>query len=128
MALPDAVARVAACAPGKRITVVTPDGKAYALPIAPEPAPVVPPHPFEAVSQQLLARDAEARAAAASIVERMAGTLNAVREVVGAVAAGQAQVAASVNEMSGTLHLPVKPVYDKAGKLIGAKRVKKLGA
>ncbi len=127
MVLPDIVTRITACAPGKRITVVMPDGKVYALPRPPEPAPVVPPHPLEAISQQLLARAAEGRAAAASIVESMAGTLNAVREVVGSVTAGQAQVVASINEMSGTLHLPVKPVYDDAGKLIGAKRVKKLG-
>lgn len=50
MPLPDAVRCVAACAPGKRVTVVTPDGKSYALPIAPDPEPAAEPHPLVAAS------------------------------------------------------------------------------
>lgn len=127
MQLPDAVRRVAMLAPGKRMTV-TVDGKSYALPIAPDPEPVAPPHPLEVVSQQLLARDAETRATLVAVAARADDTLNAVRDAVGAVAAGQDQITKSVNELAGTLHLPVKPIYDKSGKLIGAERVKKSGA
>jgi hypothetical protein len=125
---PSLLKRIAACAPGKRITVFVPSGEVYELPLAPKAAPVEPPSPIETLSKQLLERDAQARAAAAEANARSDEALTAVKEAIGAVATGQAQVAESVNEMAGTLHLPVKPVYDKSGKLIGAQRVKKLGA
>lgn len=115
------------CAPGKRIVVSVPSGEVYELPLAPKAAPAEPPNPIETLSKQLLERDAEQRAAVAEANARSDETLAVVKEAIGAVAAGQAQVAESVNEMAGTLHLPVKPVYDKGGKLIGAQRVKKLG-
>ena len=40
-------------------------------------------------------------------------------------AIGQADLAQSVAELTNTLRLPVKPLYDKDGKLIGAQRVDK---
>lgn len=127
MPLPDAVRCVAACAPGKRVTVVTPDGKAYALPIVPEPASIASPDPMTIAAKQLLESDAQSRALLESVGKNFAEVFARVDDSIGAVAVGQAQVAQSVAELSGTLHLSVKPVYDKAGKLIGAQRVKKIG-
>lgn len=123
--LPEAVRRVAELAPGKQVTVIV-NAKSYDLPHRPPPAPPKPPDPLLEFSQRLLERDLETRAAVAAIAARSDAGISAVKNLVNAVAAGQSQVAESVKELSGTLHLPVKPVYDKAGKLVGAKRVRTL--
>lgn len=117
--LADSLARaVAACAPGKRVTITFASGKALVLPIVPEPpAPPPPPHPLEVVSQQLRESEAASRELVARVHESMAS-----------VAEGQAQLAQGMREVVETLHLPVKPLLDTAGKLIGAKRVANLGA
>lgn len=129
--LPHSLVRaVAALAPGKRVRVLA-AGDAYELPLKPAPARIEPPHPMEAVSKQLLERDAETRAtvaAVADVVARMGETAQAVQAAVADVASGQAQVARSVSEIADTMALPTKPIYDAAGKLIGAQRVRKLGA
>lgn len=118
---------VAALAPGKRVTVIA-SGKSYDLPSKPAPVPVEPPHPFEAVSKQMLERDAEIRALFKAVAERTDGALNQVREAVSSVNAGQAEVVKSVNENTEALYQPVKPAYFKDGKLMHAQRVKKTGA
>jgi len=118
---------VAALAPGKRVMVLTAAG-AHELPLKPPPAKVEPPHPLELVSKQLLERDAEARSTITAVAARADETLNSVKAAVADVAAGQAQVAQCVEQLAATLELPTEPIYDDSGKLIGAQRVKKLGA
>lgn len=121
---------VAALAPGRRVLVLA-GGDTHELPVKPPAPAVTPPHPLEVMSQQLLERDAETRAtvaAVADVVARMGETAQAVQAAMADVASGQAQVARSVSEIAETMALPTKPVYDAAGKLIGAQRVQKLGA
>jgi hypothetical protein len=48
-----------------------------------------------------------------------------VEQTIEPAAINQADVVQSINELADTLRLPVKPIYDKAGKLIGAQRVDK---
>lgn len=119
--------RVAACAPGRRVTVIT-AGKSFVLPSVPEVQPEPPPNPLEVAAAQLLERDAASRALFESTRKSMEEVVTRVDGSVAAVAAAQANVAASVAELADTMALPVKPIYDKQGKLIGAERVKKLGA
>jgi hypothetical protein len=115
---------VAALAPGKSVTVFT-AGESYELPPKPKPVTPEPPHPFEAVSKQMLERDAEIRALIKAVAERTDGALNQVKEAVSSVNAGQAEVVKSVNENTEALYQPVKPAYFKDGKLMHAQRVKK---
>lgn len=129
MLSPNVLRAVAALAPGKRVTVLA-AGKAYDLPLAPPRARVEPPHPLETMSQQLLERDAETRATVVSVAEavaRMGETATAMQAAVAEVAEGQVQVARSVSEIAETMAMPTMPIYDAAGKLVGARRVKKLG-
>lgn len=112
---------IAALAPGRRVTLVV-HGKAVALPATAAPPPVPQPDPLVVASKQLLERDAETRAAIASLADRVGESVRAVDSVLGVVSAGQVELAAQVRELSGTLRLPVKPIYDAAGKLIGARR------
>lgn len=123
----DVVRAVAALAPGRRV-VVSAAGERYELPLKPAPAPIEPPHPLEVLSKQLLERDASARATAAEVAARADDAMNAVRTVVADVAAGQARVAQCVAQLAETIALPTEPVYDENGKLMGARRVQKLGA
>ena len=115
---------VAALAPGKRVTVIS-GGKAYELPVKPPVLVAEPPHPLEAIAKQLSERDAEIRDLLAAVTSRTEEAITEVKAAVKDVAAGHDKVAQSVDEMTKTLHLPVKPHYDKAGKLEYAKRVKK---
>lgn len=124
--LPHSLARaVAALAPGKRVTVVS-RGAAYELPRVEDQADAAV-HPLETVATRLLQRDAETRATVAAFSERADQALNAVTAAVAGVAGGQADVARSVQQIAATMAQPVEPVYDDEGKLIGARRVKKLG-
>lgn len=50
MPLPGVVRDVAALAPGKRVTVIMPDGATYELPLVTEPTKVEPPNPPEVMS------------------------------------------------------------------------------
>lgn len=115
MSVHNVLRAVAACAPGKRITVFVPSGAMYALPIVPAPPPPpAPPTPIEVLSAQLLERDAQMRASVEEVAARTEETLAAVK----------AAVEQSTEEIVGTLHLPVKPVYFPDGKLKHAQRVK----
>lgn len=117
---------VAACAPGKRITVFVPSGVMYALPVVQEPPPPPPPpDAIEVLSKQLLERDADARAAAARTDEAIDEAIVAIKEAVDGLSA---ELADGVKEIVGTLHLPVKPAYFPDGKLRHAQRVDKPGA
>jgi hypothetical protein len=134
MHLPDAVKCIAECAPGRRVRAIV-RGVAYDLPLLPEPEPVQPPHPLEAVATQLLERDAQTRATVTqvvanveSVLARVDETTNVVKSALSDVAAGQNKIADGMQHIASTLSLPVKPVYDDQGKLVGAQRVKKLGA
>lgn len=127
MHLPDAVQRVAELAVGRPVTVIV-AGKSYPLPIVPVPAPVALPDPMTTAARQLLESDAQGRAMLETVGKNFAEVFTRTERRIEAVAAGQEQIVQSVKELTGTLHLPVKPVYDKAGKLIGAERAKKLGA
>lgn len=117
---------IAALAPGRRVTVVI-RGKARSLPAAPQPAPVAAPDPLEIAARQLLERDVETRSAVAALTERVGDSVRDVGAAIGTIAAGQIELAQQVKELAGTLHLPVRPVYDASGKIIGAQRVARTG-
>jgi hypothetical protein len=134
MHLPDAAKCIAECAQGKRVRAIV-RGCVYDLPLQPEPEPVPAPHPLEAVATQLLERDAQTRATVSlvvanveSVVARVDETSSAVNSALASVAIGQQKIADGMQHIAVTMALPVKPVYDKQGKLVGAQRVKKLGA
>lgn len=108
---------IAACAPGKRVTVTFASGKRLALPIAAEPPP--PPNPIDVLSEQLRERDA----ATAEIGLRTTDAIAAMKDAVDGLATELAQ---GVKEIVGTLHLPVVPTkYDKDGRIIEARRKEK---
>jgi hypothetical protein len=127
MQTPNVVRAIAALAPGKSVTVTTPAGITHELPLQTEPQPSAA-DPLQAMSEQLLGRDAETRATVAAVAARADETLNAVKSALVEVAAGHSEIAQSVSKLEGTLHMPVKPVYDRDGKLLYAQRVKKPGA
>lgn len=123
---------VAVLAPGVSLELVTAEGDRYALPLVVQEPLARPPDQLETVSRLLLERDEQARREAetmavlmSTVVSRVDDTLNAVKQSVDTVAAAQSKVARSMTRLEGTLHLPVKPIYDKDGKLIGAARSSK---
>jgi len=127
MRRPEAVACIAECAPGKRVRAIIPHD-IYELPLPPEQAPVAPPHPLEAVAMQLMERDAQTRAIVTEVVAALLGdAVSAIKSALSGVAQGQNKVHEAVQQIASTLDRPVKPVYDKQGKLVGARRVEKLG-
>ena len=133
MHLPDAVKCIAECAPGRRVRAIV-RGVAYDLPLLPEPEPVQPPHPLEAVATQLLERDAQTRVTVSqvvanveNVVARVDETTNVVKSALANVAGGQDKIAEGMQDIASALSRPVKPVYDKQGKLVGAQRVAILG-
>jgi hypothetical protein len=113
---------VSALAPRKRVTVRV-SGIIYGLPAEPPPQPEVVPDAIEAASAKLLESDAQTRALIESFGPKLSEALESIGEVVATVAEGQAEIVQSVRENTRTLHLPVKPVLDKTGKLIEARRV-----
>lgn len=119
MLTPNVLRLVAALAPGKHVTVVTSAGVEYRLPIEPEAVPPAAPHPIEVLSQQLLERDAEMRAAVESVAA-VAGRADERTEQL------QGLVRQSIDgqkRIVDTLMLPVVPTkYDAAGRLIEARR------
>jgi len=130
MRLPEAVRCIAECAPGKRVRAVLPEG-VYVLPLAPELAAANVSQPLEAMAGELLSRDAQTRASVAQALENAAGivarteeTTTAVKAALEIVATGQEKIAGGMKEIALALERPVKPIYDSAGKLIGAQRTK----
>jgi len=120
--LPDVVRLLAQLAPGKAATVIV-KGKPYVLPLIPGPH-VEPPNPLEIAAKELLERDAATRAMFESVSKSLADSVVRSSEGLGALSAGQEKIAESVNRLAGTLHLPVKPIYNKSGKIVGAQRDK----
>lgn len=110
-------------APGKRVRLVSAGGAETELPFqAPIPQ-------SEAPREEIV----ELRAAVVSLSELIeqtsrqhAGAVLALAEELRAAgeraAQAQAQLVVALNRISIQLAAPVKPVYDKAGKLIGARR------
>lgn len=121
---PEFVRNIAALAPGKNVTVFA-DDKAYSLPepLPPPPLPP-PPDPIAEAARAMLERDAENRATIEDVRRALTEVVENVGATVAAVAAGQAEIVESLQENTRTLQLPVRPVYDKAGKLLQAQRVK----
>ncbi|MCX7144356.1 MAG: hypothetical protein NT123_25655 [Proteobacteria bacterium] len=100
----------------------------YELPLPPELEPVVQPHPLEAVAMQLMERDAQTRAIVTEVVAALLGdAVSAIKSALSGVGQNQDKVLEAVQQVAKTLDSPVKPVYDKQGKLVGARRVAKLG-
>jgi hypothetical protein len=77
------------------------------------------------MATELLARDAESRALMQSAHETVEALLGRVDKTVASIRDGQTAVAANLKENTRTLHLPVRPVYDAAGRLVEARRVDK---
>lgn len=113
---------VAALAPGKRVIVLA-DGKAHELPERPEIAPAAP-DALQVAADRLLESDAQSRAILESVGSKFSELFARVGETSAALSAGYAEVVASVNENTRTLRLPMRPIYDKDGKLIAAERAK----
>ena len=127
MRRPEAVTCIAECAPGKRVHAIIPHD-IYELPLQPEPEPVAPPHPLEAVARQLMERDAQTREIVTQVVAALLDeAVSAIKSALSGVAQGQDKVQEAVQQIASMLDRPVKPVYDKHGKLVGARRVAKLG-
>ena len=127
MRRPEAVTCIAECAPGKRVRAIIPHD-IYELPLPQDPEPVPPPHPLEAVAKQLIERDAQTRAIVKEVMaELLADAVNSIKSALSGVGQGQDKVLEAVQQVAKTLDSPVKPVYDKQGKLVGARRVAKLG-
>ena len=127
MRRPEAVTCIAECAPGKRVRAVIPHD-IYELPLPQDPEPVAPPHPLEAVAKQLIEREAQTRAIVKEVVaELLADAVNSIKSALSGVGQGQDKVLEAVQQVAKTLDSPVTPVYDKHGKLVGARRVAKLG-
>lgn len=115
--LPSVARVVAACVPGQRVVVVV-AGQAYQLPETPPVPVVVPPDPVEVLAKQLLERDAEARAVAASTQLRVLEESQRTQELLRRTIEGQ-------QEIVSTLMLPVVPTgYDKTGRITSAQRKK----
>lgn len=117
------VRAVAVLAPGKRVSVIA-RRETYELPERPEfhqPAP----DPALLAAKKILESDAQSRAMLESVGKNFADVFARTDETLASVAAGQAEVVESVRENTRTLHLPVRPVYDKDGKVIAAQRVEK---
>lgn len=114
-----ALSLVARLAPGKRLTVITPAGATYRLPLEPAPVPAAAPDPIEVLSQQLLERDAKLRVAVETVATIAARADERTEELQGLVREsidGQERIV-------HTLMLPVVPTkYDKAGRLVEARR------
>jgi hypothetical protein len=123
---PNAVRLIAQCAPGRRVTVISARGERYELPLKP-PAAVVVSDPIEELSKQLMQRDAEQRAAMAQVVSEVVSrvdvTVGEVKAAVSVLAQTQERAAHSASELARTMAMPVRPIYDANGKLIGAHRV-----
>ena len=127
MRRPEAVTCIAECAPGKRVRAIIPHD-IYELPLQPDPAPVATPHPLEAVAMQLMERDAQTRAIVTEVVAALLGeAVSAIKSALFGVGQNQDKVLEAVQRVAKTLDSPVTPVYDKQGKLVGARRVAKLG-
>ena len=121
MSVRDVLRSISMLAPGKRVSVRD-HGIIYALPAEPPPEPVIPPNPVEVAAKQLLESDAQTRELIQSFGPKVEESLVRVEQAVEMVAAGQFEVVQTVKENTRTLHLPVKPKYNKAGKLIAAQR------
>ena len=127
MRRPEAVTCIAECAPGKRVRAIIPHD-IYELPLTREQEPVAAPHPLEAVAMQLMERDAQTRAIVTEVVAALLGdAVSAIKSALSGVGQNQDKVLEAVQQVAKTLDSPVKPVYDKQGKLVGARRVAKLG-
>ena len=128
MRRPEAVTCIAECAPGKRVSAVIPHD-IYELPLRPEPErePVELRRSLEAVALQLMERDAQTRTIVTQVVAALLDeALGSIRSVLTSVAQGQDKLQEAVQQIAATLDRPVKPVYDRDGKLVGARRVAKL--
>ncbi|MBE0615153.1 MAG: hypothetical protein IH604_15885 [Burkholderiales bacterium] len=133
MRLPEAVKCIAECAPGKRVRAIVLEG-VYELPLAPKPEPAAAEtaQPRETVATLLLERDAQTRASVTQVLENVVGvvarvyeTATVVKAALAVVAEGQERIAGGMQEITLALERPVKPIYDKTGKLIGAQRARK---
>lgn len=120
--LPSTVRLYAACVPPGRRVVVLAAGKAYELP-APVEQPVPPPPAAKSEVQVLFE---QAAASFAESAARISAAESSVRDIAAQVAAGQTSVEESVRQMADVLKMPTEPIYNDAGKLIGAQRVQKL--
>lgn len=122
----EAAQRITACVPGRRVVVFVADKK-VSLPLtAADPAPAAP-SPIEMLAQQLSQRDEETRSVIAEAMARVDKAVQVGAAVVASTAQREAEMAQSIAQITTVLALPVKPVYDKSGKLLGAQRVTTLG-
>lgn len=122
--LPDAVRRMAECAPGKAVRVVTTEG-AFAIGGGESNEPEVPALSIKALQREQ-AQDREAIAQLKAAVANLEATIAAWESALAKVGNMQASLGASMTKMVEVMELPVKPIYDAAGRLIGARRVAKL--
>ncbi len=117
------------CAPGKKVTVITNDGKRYELPSTPPPVIEKPIDPIVTLTKQLLERDEQSKAdirRVADLALRSEETLRSVQLVIEHVVDGQDKVIDGIKEIVNVVGMPSKPVYDKNGKIIGAQKVDSL--
>lgn len=116
--------RVERCAPGVKVEVIAANGTRTSLPFVIETTPAVT--SIDDVLQQIgcsTTRSIESLAVAMSTVtEQIGQAVASVKEVVSGIATDQQQVAKSFDELAVVLRAPVKPIYDKSGKLVGASR------
>lgn len=117
MNLSDAVRRVAACAPGKVVRVAV-SGESCELPLAPAQSCAKEPNPLDQIASRLIQNEK----LAGDRMDALASDVHAVRSVVNAVVDGQIAVVEGINRVVTTLAMPVHPIYDAHGKLIGATR------
>ena len=131
MPLPEHVKQIAAIAGGKRVRVVDAHGAVTILSASDEPAV----DPAAQTAARLIELDAQLRATIGivasvaqhvnELVKRFESALAEVRTAVDAVAAGTDKVAKSADQLEAAFYTPVIPVYDKAGKIIAAQRIKR---
>ena len=121
MPTPEAVNRIAQCAPGKRVTVI--------LPIEAK-APEVPEASMAEVCFAILKRDQirdrESIEQLAQAVGNMGEMVASLKGTMESMVQTQKAVAVLVAKVADTLGQPMKPVYDARGMLVGARRVEKL--
>lgn len=119
MRTPSVLAACAALAPGRRL-VVQCSGKSYALPA--EVQPVIEAENPMSIAAAQIAQSAETNR---QVVEAMARQVaQTIERVEREIAEGNERVAQSLMGLSAALYLPVRPIYDASGHLIGAERVK----
>ncbi len=123
--LPDAVARIARLA-GTRPVQLWEKGLRFDFPLAADPEPVAPPDPLQVATAQMIDNQVSAAAEVQSRIRELEQSIKThmteLAECFRTLDARQSAIAAALEENTRTLKLPVKPIKDTSGKVIGAQR------